>query len=117
MADDDPQTYVEDASLASIQAVLKELRDKTFRAAGVIRDLKEQLRSAEQRATQSETTLHDSRQRLEEKERELRHMQKELAERPSLDVADKVLYFSADEREALERQISDLLVRVQSHLG
>lgn len=117
MADDDTQTYMEDGSLASVQAMLKDLREKAFRAAGLIKELREQLRGAEQKAAHAEHETLDLRKRLEEKERELRHMQKELAERPSLDVADKVLYFSADEREALERQINDLLVRVQSHLG
>lgn len=34
-----------------------------------------------------------------------------------IDVGERLLYLSPDEREALERQINDLLTRINAHLG
>jgi chromosome segregation ATPase len=117
MLDDDYQNMLENGSVASIQAVLKEIREKAYKAASVIKQLREQQQGLESRNKQLDETIKELQQRVDEKDALFKSLEEQAAAHGTVDVGHGVSYFSADEREALERQINELLARVNSHLG
>ena len=102
--DADLQHAAENIVLKNIQSGMAAIRDKVAKSNDVLRELR--LQNA-----QLEKTIAELQGRLAQAEKRNSSNDQNFVE-----VGDRLLYFSPDEREALERQINDLLNRVQSHL-
>jgi hypothetical protein len=113
---DDQRLYEEDHPHQQIQALVKEVREKAFRAAGMLKDLKQQNRALEERNKELEAAVLELSKAIEERTLELDRAKESAKSASPIDVGERLLYFSPDEREALERQINELLARVSSHL-
>ena len=113
---DDSILYPDDASDESIKVLVKEIREKAYRAATMIKELKLQNQHLEERNKAVEAEVLELRQQLEVKTRDIEDIRENMKSVSAIDVGDRLLYFSPDEREALERQITELLARVSSHL-
>ena len=101
----DLQHAAENIVLKNIENGMASIRDRVSKAAGMIRELRA-------RNTLLEKTVAELEARLAEQEKRI-----STGDQNFVEVGDRLLYFSTDEREALERQITELLNRVQSHLG
>jgi hypothetical protein len=113
---DDQRLYEEEHPHQHIQTLIKEVREKAYRAAGMLKELRVQNRTLEDRNKELEGVVLRLQKEVEEKTVEIAHLQVSMKSPSTIDVGDRLLYFSADEREALERQINELLARVSSHL-
>ncbi|MDH7514495.1 MAG: hypothetical protein QHI48_01285 [Bacteroidota bacterium] len=105
------QHAAENLLLKNIQTGLQNIRERVTLVVAKIRDLQ----------TRNEQLLH----RVEELEQKISELEKHHQisgwgnsnqTGSAIDVGEGLLYLTVDEREALERQIDDLLARVQSHL-
>ena len=100
-----------------IQVALQGVWDRTQRAVELIAHLREENAALTRRIEEMEAAHRAFEAQLSEKD----HLIASLEERPgtptSVDVGDGLLYLSAHEREALERQIDDLITRITAHLG
>ncbi len=101
----------------AIQSALQGLWQKAQQAADRIRELREENTSLRGRLEELEATVREQEALLTEKEQKLKELQEKSATPSSVDVGDGLLYLSPDEREALERQITDLIARINAHLG
>ena len=113
---DDQLLYSENNPMQHIESMVKDLREKAFRMAGMFKELKQQNKSLEEKNAELEAAIVELRSMVEQKNRELHTAREGMKSALPIDVGDRLLYFSPDEREALERQINDLLARVSSHL-
>lgn len=102
---------------ASLQQAMTEFREKASSAVKTLKQLKERVKTLESDNTALERTLADLRKELEEKNALVLKFRDSKSGSHSIDVGERLLYFSPDEREALERQINDLLERLNTHLG
>ncbi|MBL0176708.1 MAG: hypothetical protein IPP94_15835 [Ignavibacteria bacterium] len=109
--ENDLQHAAENIVLRNIQSALKDIREKWTRAAGVLRELRVRNAELESRNADLEEQLRNL-----ETQRSAKGADRNAGMRMPIDVASELLYFSPDEREALERQIAELLERVDSHL-
>lgn len=114
----------ENPALAGLHASIKEFRDRVTRAAALIADLRRRVDELERTNTAQESAVRDLQERLDEKEFRIIELEEQVrnaangaAPGLSVDTVEKLLYLSPDEREALERQISDLIARIDAHLG
>lgn len=107
----DFQHAAENLVFRNIQTALKEIREKWTRASGLLRDLKAKNEELGMRNLELEELVEKLQAELAEGSRGA-----DKGSRESIDVPGELLYFSADEREALERQIAELLERVETHL-
>lgn len=116
--------HSENPALAGLHASIKEFRDRVTRAAALIADLRRRIDEVERTNASQESALRELQERLDEKEFRIIELEEQMqigANAPtpglSIDTVEKMLYLSPDEREALERQISDLITRIDAHLG
>ena len=100
-----------------IDEILQHLWDRAQRAANLIRDLREENSALKNRLTELEATLQQQQALLIQRDNTVKELQEKSATLSSVDVGEGLLYLTPDEREALERQISDLIVRINAHLG
>lgn len=100
-----------------IQLALQGLWEKAQKAADRIKGLREENENLQQRVTELEGTVSELQSQLTEQVNYHKELKEKSATLSSVDVGDGLLYLSPDEREALERQISDLIARINAHLG
>ena len=100
-----------------IQTALQTLWEKAQLAADRIAQLREENNSLKSRVEELEATLQEQQSRISEQEHKAKELQEKSSALASVDVGDGLLYLSPDEREALERQIDDLIARINAHLG
>ena len=101
----------------AIQSALQGLWEKAQQAADRIRDLREENTSLRGKLEELETKVREQEALLIDKEQKLKELQEKSRMPSSVDVGDGLLYLSPDEREALERQMTDLIARINAHLG
>ncbi len=102
------QHAAEDMVVKNIQTVIEGIRERIETAADAIRSLRGKNDELGQKVRELETANAELAKRIQELENG--------RTANALDVGERLFYLSADEREALERQIDDLLSRVHSHL-
>jgi len=104
-------------TMETIKASLAELRGKVETLAEKLRLIQGEKESL----MQERDSLHELGRQMElnltEKEQTIIELQERSTLKTTVDVGERLLYLSPDEREALERQISDLLSRINVHLG
>ncbi len=100
-----------------IQTVLQGVWDRAQKAVELINRLRSENGDLTRRIEELEAAQRAFEAQLAEKEHLITTLQEKTATPTSVDVGDGLLYLSPDEREALERQIGDLLRRINSHLG
>ncbi len=100
-----------------IQLALQGLWDRAQKAVELITRLRSENAALTQRVEELESAQRLFDEQLAEKENLITTLQEKKATPASVDVGDGLLYLSPDEREALERQIGDLLRRINTHLG
>ena len=105
------------AALNIIQAAMSELWDKAKRAAAHIEQLRRENQELHTRVSELEHTLRTLEGQLTRKDEEIDVLRGHSRTSGTVDVGERLLYLSPDEREALERQINDLLTRINTHLG
>lgn len=93
-------------ALKSFLEALDELKRKLTKTVAALRELKEE--NAELKEQLAHAVKGDSARSSFGKGRDASGL---------IDVGERLLYLSPDEREALERQINDLLTRINAHLG
>jgi chromosome segregation ATPase len=100
-----------------IQAALQGLWDRAQRAVALIEQLRGENRDLARRIEELEAAQRAFEAQLAEKDHLITTLQENAGMPSSVDVGNGLLYLSPDEREALERQIDDLLKRITAHLG
>ena len=105
------------AAMNIIQAAMTELWEKAQRAVDRIEALRGDNAELRVRIEELEHTLRGMESQLTQKDQRIEQLQKQPELHPGVEVGERLLYLSPDEREALERQINDLLVRINAHLG
>ncbi|MFZ1731181.1 MAG: hypothetical protein WBQ23_01650 [Bacteroidota bacterium] len=100
-----------------IQLALQGVWDRAQKAVDMITRLRSENADLLQRLQELESNQLAFEAQLAEKEHLITTLQEKTSSLSSVDVSDGLLYLSPDEREALERQISDLLKRINAHLG
>jgi hypothetical protein len=100
-----------------IQTALKGLWDKAQKAADLIKHLREENGVLKSRLEDLEQVVREQQVQITDKDNHAKEFQEKSAALSSVDVGDGLLYLSPDEREALERQIDDLIARINTHLG
>lgn len=105
------------ATRQTIQPLLQGLWERTQKAVELIRHLRKENKELLQRIEELEAAQQSLQAQLTDKDLQLTKLQEKTETPSSLDVGNELLYLSPDEREALERQVDDLLRRINSHLG
>ncbi len=100
-----------------IQVALQGLWDRAQQAVELITRLRTENADLSRRVEELEAAQRAFEAQLAEKDNLITTLQEKKATPSSVDVGDGLLYLSPDEREALERQIGDLLRRINTHLG
>ena len=101
----------------SIQRALQGLWDRAQKAADLIAALRTDNSALKTRIEELETAVREQQALLTEKDHKVKELQEKSTTLSSVDVGEGLLYLSPDEREALERQIDDLIARINAHLG
>lgn len=116
--------HTEHPALAGLHASIKEFRDRVTRAVALISDLRRRNEELERMVASHEHAMRELQERLDEREFRIIELEEQAQRSPtssptglSVDTVEKLLYLSPDEREALERQIGDLIARIDAHLG
>lgn len=111
-------------ALAALHSSIKEFRDRVTRATALISDLRRRNDELERTTALQEASLRELQAQLDEKEFRVIELEEQIQAAPpatsgalSVETVEKLLYLSPDEREALERQIGDLIARIDAHLG
>ncbi len=114
----DPETSAaRHAAMNLIQAALTELWQKAQNAVAHIEELRSENTQLRVRVEELEHTLRSMQTQLTQKDQQFEDLQKRAEHSSAVEVGERLLYLSPDEREALERQIDDLLKRINAHLG
>jgi chromosome segregation ATPase len=100
-----------------IQMALQGVWDRAQKAVELITQLRSENTDLSQRIEELEAAQRAFEAQLAEKDSLITKFQEKTSSLSSVDVGDGLLYLSPDEREALERQIGDLLKRINAHLG
>ncbi|MCZ7555536.1 MAG: hypothetical protein M5R41_03930 [Bacteroidia bacterium] len=100
-----------------IQAALADLWQKAKAVVAQIEALREENGQLRTRVEELELTLRTMESQLTQKEQRIEALENHPPHHTAVEVGERLLYLSPDEREALERQIDDLLKRINSHLG
>lgn len=100
-----------------IQAALGGLWERTQKAVELITRLRDENATLANRIEELEAAQRTFEAQLAEKDQFINTLQENTGMPSSVDVGNGLLYLSADEREALERQIDDLHKRITAHLG
>ncbi len=101
----------------AIQNALQGLWERAQKAADMIAELRTDNSALRTRVEELETAMREQQALLHEKDSKVKELQEKSATLSSVDVGEGLLYLSPDEREALERQINDLIARINAHLG
>lgn len=104
-------------SLQSIDRALLDLLDKARRAADLIAGLRESNTRLLEHIKTLEKTIEDFQQQLHHKDKEIEEFKQRGSVMNTLDTTDGVFLLSAEEREALEKKITDLLQKLHAHLS
>ncbi|MCB2204285.1 cell division protein ZapB [bacterium] len=100
-----------------VQQALQGLWDRAQKAADMITELRSHNRELQARVEELETAMRDQQATLTDRDNKVKELQEKSTTLSSVDVGEGLLYLSPDEREALERQIDDLIARINAHLG
>lgn len=100
-----------------IQMALQGIWDRAQQAVDLITRLREENASLGKRIEEMEAAQRAFEAQLAEKDHLIADLREQVGTPASVDVGDGLLYLSAHEREALERQIDDLVTRITAHLG
>ena len=114
---DQESTAGRNTAMNIIQAALTELWEKAQLAVDRIEALRGDNHELRVRIEELEHTLRNLESQLTKKHQRIEQLQKHPATLGGVEVGERLLYLSPDEREALERQINDLLLRINAHLG
>lgn len=101
----------------SVETALLELWDKAKRAADMISGLRESNTKLIEHIKTVEKSIVELQNQISAKEKEIEELKKTGSFTRSLDTSDGAFYLSPDEREALERKISELLERLNAHFS
>jgi chromosome segregation ATPase len=101
----------------AIHHALQTLWEHVQKAADMITRLRTENSALQARVEELETAVRDQQAVLDEKDDKMKEFAEKTSALSSVDVGEGLLYLSPDEREALERQISDLIARINAHLG
>lgn len=101
----------------AIQHALQTLWERVQNAADMISKLRADNGTLQARVEELETAMREQQALLNEKDNKVKELLEKSATLSSVDVGEGLLYLSPDEREALERQINDLIARINAHLG
>jgi chromosome segregation ATPase len=112
--DDKPQGG---GAQAAIQDALQGLWERAQKAADMILQLRADNKELRTRIEELENAVQEQQALLNEKDDKVKELLDASSTLSSVDVGEGLLYLSPDEREALERQINDLIVRINAHLG
>lgn len=104
-------------ALNIIQEALQELWDRAQTAAQMLAALREENAELHEENTQLRSSAAELQQKLEDTSTQLEESRSAAGLLAGIDVEERLLYLSPDEREALERQIDELLQRINTHLG
>ena len=99
------------------QSALADVKEKLRRVAAIMRGLKDENVSLRNKTKELSEKVSVLESEVSKKEALLQEMKNQSLSRTSVEVGERLLYLSPDEREALERQIQDLLARIESHLS
>jgi hypothetical protein len=100
-----------------IQDALQELWNRAQTAAQLLAALREENSGLQEENRTLRASVSDLEQKLEDTSNQLEESRNASGTIAGIDVGERLLYLSPDEREALERQIDDLLQRINTHLG
>lgn len=100
-----------------IHVALQGIWDRAQQAVDLITRLRVENASLGRRIEEMEAAHRAFEAQLAEKDHQIAELQERMATPASVDVGEGLLYLSAHEREALERQINDLITRITAHLG
>lgn len=100
-----------------IQIALQGIWERAQKAVELIARLRDDNAALSRRIEELEAAQRAFEAQLAEKEHIINSLQEKSGMPSSVDVGNGLLYLSPDEREALERQIDDLLKRINAHLG
>jgi hypothetical protein len=96
-------------------AALRELWEKAKRINELMRGMRDEIALLREKNRNLEAQTTALAEQLHKKDEQIKDLEENS---PShIDVGERLLYFTVDEREALERQIDDLLVKIKPHLG
>ncbi len=100
-----------------VETLLGELWKKVRKAAARIEELRLENNRLQTRIEELEHSMSTMEALLTQKEEKIESLEKHPPHYTAIEVGERLLYLSPDEREALERQIDDLLRRINTHLG
>jgi uncharacterized protein YlxW (UPF0749 family) len=101
----------------AIPHALQNLWEHVQKAADMITRLRADNSTLQARVDELETAAREHQALLDEKDNKMKELAEQSSALSSVDVGEGLLYLSPDEREALERQINDLIARINAHLG
>jgi polyribonucleotide nucleotidyltransferase len=101
----------------AIQSALQGLWERAQKAADMILQLRTDNKELLARVEALEIEVQEQQTLIAEKDNKVKELLDSSAQLSSVDVGEGLLYLSPDEREALERQINDLIARINAHLG
>ena len=110
-------TIPDDDAQSATQTAVQGLFAKVQRAVELIKHLREENGLLKARLEKFEQVGNEQLVYEREKEKQTEESRVKSSAPSSVDVGDGLLYLSPDEREALERQIDDLIARINAHLG
>ena len=106
----------ETGSEESLEKALYELWDRMKKAVSVIQTLQQDNADLKKQAAELESRIAELEESVENKERVIDNLQSD-GNGGNLDGAERVSYFSDEERVELERKIDQLIERINTHLG
>lgn len=101
----------------AIDLALLDLWDKAKRAAEMITNLRESNEKLTEYVKSLEKSIKELQEKVTEKEKEIEEQKKHGSTMRALEAPEGVFILSPDEREALERKITDLLQRLNTHVS
>lgn len=101
----------------AVDLALLDLWDKAKRTADMIVSLRESNSKLLEHVKGLEKTIQDLQTTLSEKEKEIEELKKKGSFAKSADTSNGAFYLTQEEREALERKITDLLERLNAHIS
>jgi hypothetical protein len=107
--------YNDRQSREQLAAALEELWRKISIVTGVIQQLKESNKALFERNNELEETVHSLEDELRIRDKKIQDIEEKRS--LNVDVGDRLLYLTPDEREAMEQQIDELLALLKPHVG
>ena len=99
-----------------VESALLDLWDKAKRAVDAITSLRESNAKLLEHIKTLEKTIEELQKHISVKDKEIEGLSKKGSLAKQSDISDGVFYLSPEEREALEKKITELLQRLHAHL-